>query len=136
MQNNLSLKTYFSLIFHHYPKAHSNLCTSHHWVEIGKVCYSSASLHTLLYLPKMFFIHLQDTGCPQISSSNSTSCLLSFIHSLNVFIGPEVSLVTCVGIPLHFPHLYHVHLITAPSPPPYPGPAHSVNPNSIPVFHC
>ena len=83
MQNNLSLKTYFSLIFHHYPKAHSNLCTSHHWVEIGKVCYSSAFLHTLLYLPKMFFIHLQDTGCSQISSSNSTSCLLSFIHSLN-----------------------------------------------------
>lgn len=84
--NNLSLKTFLSLIFHHFPKAHSTLCTSHCWVEIGKVCYSSASLHTLLHLPKMLFIHFQDTCCPQVSSSNRTSLFFSFIHSLNSFI--------------------------------------------------
>ena len=100
-------------------------------------------MHTLLHLPKMLFIHLQDTCCPQVSSSNWTSLFFSFIHSLNSFIGQELSSVypetifsiSCFGIPLQLPislsSPYHHNTI----PTTISRPRYSVKPSSIPVFH-
>lgn len=97
MQSTPSLETFFSRIFHHYPNLHLALCTSHHWMDIRKVCYLSVSWYTLLHLPEM-----PKTSCPQISSSNTTSFLLPSIHSFSLFLGQEPPSVPCVGISLHF----------------------------------
>ena len=85
MQSTPSLETFFSRIFHHYPNLHLALCTSHHWMDIRKVCYLSVSWYTLLHLPEM-----PKTSCPQISSSNTTSFLLPSIHSFSLFLGQIV----------------------------------------------
>ena len=83
----------------------------------------------------MLFIHLQDTCCPQVSSSNRNSLFFSFIHSLNSFIGRELSSVPCFGIPLQLlvslSSPYHHNTIPAT----ISRPRYSVKPSSIPVFH-
>lgn len=142
MQSNLPLETlilisrnFFQSYFSSLPKLYSTLCTSHHRIEIGKVYCSSLSLHTPLYLPKLSFIHLQDTSYPQISSS-IYHLMPTFIHSLIKFINwtrTVFSFLCWYTFP--FLHIFTKSVSLKYPPHHYTGPAHSVYPISITIFH-